>query len=138
MKLIVKAIFVSFIYSLFTLIIMIVGTGAFTQDNDWFFGWLVSVGLTLLLVYGFFVIGGLVLVGLPVHFLFQKFSIRTAFPYCIIGMSFPIGIVLYFQPYGSDPLPQLAGQAILSGVVGCVCAYTFWLEAVKKGNLRQK
>jgi len=91
--------------------------------------------LGVLLVYAFFILMGILCVGVPAHLLLKKFNFQTLLPYALVGIIPPILVVITGKPFGDDGIWTETMNALLAGAFGFACATTFWYAEVKAKRL---
>lgn len=80
----------------------------------------------------------LILFGLPIHLLFFRLRITSAYAYISSGFMCGVLTTLLFRPFGDDPILSLIKQAFFLGGFGVLASFVFWFVAVKKSGLIKK
>lgn len=105
---------------------LLMGLMFFANDSSAF-------GIAVAIVMGY-AIGstiGVIVVGLPTHALLSRYGVTSALPYVCIGFAVSCSAAIVLKPFGDGLLQKLLTQAFLSGFLGAVCAFAFWVVAVK-------
>lgn len=90
-----------------------------------------TVGYIIILAYAASTLIGVIVIGLPAHFILRHFSITSISSYIAIGFIVPFTVIFILKPFGADPLPHLIQQGVVSGILSVICASSFWYYAVK-------
>ena len=89
-----------------------------------------------LLVVGYFglVIAGIgvVLIGLPTHFILRSMKKQRSYFYALPGFLIPAALMLLSHSFRADGYPTIFRQSLQMGVFGAVVALVFWRIAVPR------
>ncbi|WP_417542446.1 hypothetical protein [Methylophaga thalassica] len=85
-------------------------------------------------VYSACIAIGVVIVGVPVHYLLKKVGASSPIGYALVGLIPPVLFSWVAKPFGQDSTPDLIIQSIAAGVIGLACASAFWYFEVRCKN----